>query len=334
MTSTLLVGLVFIGTLIFSLALWGYFLSLGLRWAKAKDVSLIRIAVVTLVVPVLDLAITAVSYSFVSDDALGILIAIRLVTTVVMPCIIIGGMFRLSLLRSLQAWVVALVSQVLMTLFAFLVLRPYLVETFVIPTNSMAPTILGRHWQGKCTKCGEPAFCSPSLDFTGSPQMICSRFHVSQPQNFDRRVHQGDRIVAAKFLRPDRWDIVVFRFPENPSVLFAKRLVGLPGETIEIRDGCVLANGKKLTPPPSVQGIEYLSEVEIYRGTVWGSASHPAKLGKDEYFVLGDFSAQARDSRLWERGAAGHSPYAVPASNMVGVVTNIYWPNSRLCAFR
>jgi signal peptidase I len=334
MIATLLVGSVFVGTLVFSLALWAFFLSLGLRWAKAKNVSVIRIAVVTLLVPVLDLLITAVSHAVLSDEALGVLIAIRLVVTFVIPCMIIGMIFHLSLLRSLQAWLVALVSQLLIMLLVFLVVRPFLVETFAIPTNSMAPTILGQHWQGTCAKCGSPAFCSPSLDFAGSPQMICSRFHVSQPQNIDRRVYQGDRIVAAKFLRPDRWDIVIFRFPENPSVLFAKRLVGLPGETIEIRDGCVLANGRKLTPPPSVQGIEYLSEVENYHGTVWGSADHPAKLGNDEYFVLGDFSAQARDSRLWERGAAGHSPYAVPASNMVGVVTNIYWPNSRWIAFR
>ena len=57
--------------------------------------------------------------------------------------------------------------------------------------------------------------------------------------------------------------------------------------------------------------------------------SRPAKLGDDEYFVLGDFSPQAKDSRLWREGAPGHTPYAVPASHIRGVVTHIYWPPKR-----
>ena len=61
-------------------------------------------------------------------------------------------------------------------------------------------------------------------------------------------------------------------------------------------------------------------------GELWGSNGEPVVLGEDEYFVLGDFSLQSMDSRLWETGAAGHPAFAVPKSHMRGVVTHVYWP--------
>jgi hypothetical protein len=91
----------------------------------------------------------------------------------------------------------------------------------------------------------------------------------------------------------------------------------------------VWIDGQPLTPPEAIRGIEYLSKLEYWPLELWGTAEKPAKLGADEYFVLGDFSAASKDSRLWQKGASGHSPYAVPASYMIGVVTHIYWPPSR-----
>ena len=113
-----------------------------------------------------------------------------------------------------------------------------------------------------------------------------------------------------------------------------KRLVDLPGETVVIKDGAVWINGQKLDPPASLNGLEYVTEIpraphmpplEVFAGT----PDTPAVLGKGEYFVLGDFSLQSSDSRLWEKGAEGHPPYAVPESNIIGVATHIYWPSSR-----
>ena len=165
--------------------------------------------------------------------------------------------------------------------------------------------------------------------------MICSdNFHVTQPTDRGDKVFSADRFLVAKFLRPQRWDLVMFRYPEDPSVLYVKRLVGLPGEEITIKDGQIWANGEMLTPPDSIRGIKYISEVTDRYRELWGSPDHPAKLADDEYFVLGDFSRESKDSRWWKRGAPGHNPFAVPESHLSGVVTHIYWPPSRWRTFR
>jgi signal peptidase I len=158
---------------------------------------------------------------------------------------------------------------------------------------------------------------------------ICPNFHVNEVSEIDQRVFDPDRFLIAKFLQPKRWDVVVFKYPEDPSSLYVMRLVGLPGETIRIEGGAVWADGKKLEPPDSLRGIEYLSEMGGWHDDLWGSKDRPAALGEDEYFVLGDFSAQSKDSRLWNEGAAGHHPFAVPASHLRGVLTHIYWPPER-----
>ena len=164
--------------------------------------------------------------------------------------------------------------------------------------------------------------------------MICGNFHVDQVSELPQDVFPPDRFLVAKFLAPKRWDLVVFQYPENPSTRYVKRLVGLPGETIHIEDGAVWVNGTKLEPPPSLHGIEYLSELPDFRGELWGSKERPAALEKDEYFVLGDFSAQSNDSRLWKHSPTGKHPFAVPESHLRGVVTHVYWPPQRWRIFR
>jgi signal peptidase I len=128
--------------------------------------------------------------------------------------------------------------------------------------------------------------------------------------------------------------LIVFRFPADPSVNYVKRLVGLPGEQLEIRDGGIWINGERLEPPESIRGIRYSPTIEWNGQIHSGPGSDPVTLGPDEYFVLGDFVDQSADSRFWERGAPGHPPYAVPESHLVGVDINTYWPPSRWKSFR
>ncbi len=335
MNSTVLFAAVFLGLLLTSIVLWALFLRLGLLWARVPNVTTRRVLLATLAVLALQIAIN-ILFALVSpsSDLQTILLAIvQLAAAVIVPCWVINRLFQVRFRRAVQAWLPTLLAPAVPLALALFLVRPLLCEAFLVPTNSMAPTLLGKHWRGVCPQCDQPNYCSPAHDFYGSPEpprMICDSFHVTQPPNVDKRVHSGDRFLVAKFLVARRWDLIAFQFPEEPSTLYVKRLVGLPGEKIHIENGSVWVNGQKQIPPESICGIEYLSNLpDGSRTEPWGSKDRPAQLGEDEYFVLGDFSAQARDSRFWERGAPGHNPFAVPESYLKGVVTHTYWPPHR-----
>jgi signal peptidase I len=140
-----------------------------------------------------------------------------------------------------------------------LLVRGFEAEAFVIPTGSMAPTLMGRHKEIVCPQCGYKFTVNASEEVEGvssSEQArerrvaagICQNCRyqvlVSQEPSF-----KGDRILVMKFpydlpflpgaSGPKRWDVVVFRYPEEPEVSYIKRLVGLAGETIRIWYGDV-----------------------------------------------------------------------------------------------
>jgi signal peptidase I len=146
----------------------------------------------------------------------------------------------------------------------------------------------------------------------------------------DDQVFQGDRLIAAKFLRPERWDKIVYRYPEDPSINYVSRLVGLPGEEVRIDRGDVWINGSRAQKPAEISGLVYVADPIALDKPTWG----PVKLGGDECLILGDFSQRAKDSRVWTTGAPGHPPHALPESHILGVVTHIYWPPSRWRIFR
>jgi signal peptidase I len=205
----------------------------------------------------------------------------------------------------------------------------------------MAPALLGVHSRGTCPQCGATAIIPWTEVWRGlrnfPVQAICtSDHHVFAAGNPGSGKFQGDRILANKLLHPRRWDIVALRVPHDPSVIYVERIVGLPNEQVIIRDGSVWIDGKQQMPSLSCGHLKYVTTVPGGDGmrAEWGTERHPAQLGPDEYFVLGDFSESSYDSRFWREGAPGHHPYAVPASNIVGVVTHIYWPISRWRSFR
>ncbi|MFZ5832691.1 MAG: signal peptidase I, partial [Planctomycetota bacterium] len=126
------------------------------------------------------------------------------------------------------------------------------------------------------------------------------------------------RFSVDKVRGSKRWDLVVFRYPVDPTTYYVKRVVGMPGERVEIREGGIWINGKWAALPRELAGLEYTDGSQGgYRPpefvTSW-------QLTDNEYIVLGDFSAKSSDSRLWG---------PVPTENMVGVVQCIYWPPAR-----
>jgi len=316
--------------LLFLGGLWALLLRIGLRWAKVSDVTTRRIVLAIVFAFAVQIGVN-ILLLLILPDPVGqtwVFALLNLTAAAVVPCVLASTIFKAHFR---QAWLPLLVAT--MTLALVFVLRPLLCDAFVMPTNGMAPTLVGQHWQSICPECGQPCFCSPLSDRfgpPGPPLMVCDNFHTTHPSNIDKRIHAGDRFFTAKFLSPRRWDIVVFEYPTDPTKLYAKRLVGLPGEEIYISDGSVWINGKRQSPPDSIQGIQYTSELPGSVGTeLWGSVHRPACLGKDEYFVLGDFSAQTNDSRMWDEGVPGYNPFAVPKSHLVGVVTHTYWPPHR-----
>ena len=127
------------------------------------------------------------------------------------------------------------------------VLRAFMIEAFVIPTGSMAPRLMGEHYDLVCSSCGyEFAFGVADKNVDRSQKQVPP--DVRCPNCDSRTVdpgfaNGGDRVLVLKYLYqfrpPQPWDVVVFKNPQNNRENYIKRLIGVPGETIEIVHGDV-----------------------------------------------------------------------------------------------
>jgi signal peptidase I len=124
-----------------------------------------------------------------------------------------------------------------------------------------------------------------------------------------------ERIFINKFVyrfhfeKIDRGDTVVFWFPGDPSKSYIKRVIGMPGDRVEVRDGSVVVNGNRLEEDYVPQ--EYRDQSEM----------RPTTIGPDEYFVLGDHRSSSNDSRTWGM---------VPRRYIYGKAVFIYWPLEKM----
>ncbi|TWU04230.1 signal peptidase I [Stieleria varia] len=133
--------------------------------------------------------------------------------------------------------------------------RAFIAEAFVIPTGSMAPTLMGAHKDLECQQCGQSFQVGASKERREQRQVstvvagMCPNCRYVNSLDLkdapDHGTFNGDRILVSKFAYtiadPERWDVIVFKFPGNPKQNYIKRLVGLPGETLRIQHGDVYA---------------------------------------------------------------------------------------------
>ncbi|MGD2073581.1 MAG: signal peptidase I [Gammaproteobacteria bacterium] len=186
---------------------------------------------------------------------------------------------------------------------AVLLLRSFLVEPFRIPSGSMMPTLLVG-------------------DF-----ILVNKFEygIRLPVLNTKVVDLGD---------PERGDVVVFRFPENPSIDYIKRVVGVPGDHIQYSNKTLIVNGEKVPQVPagsyigsgsglSMSGAEVRREVlgdvehDILVMPNMRGVSTDAVVPEGHYFVMGDNRDNSNDSRYWG---------FVPDENLVGQAFMI-WMN-------
>ncbi|MFV0519138.1 MAG: signal peptidase I [Lachnospirales bacterium] len=132
--------------------------------------------------------------------------------------------------------------------------------------------------------------------------------------SMENTIMTEDRLIANRlaytFSDPERFDIIVFKWPDDETQNYVKRIIGLPGDTIEIKGGLLYINGV-LTEEP------YLKE------TPFDQDYGPYNVPEGHYFTLGDNRNWSKDSRLWE------NTY-VPRENIVAKPLFRYLPNFKI----
>ena len=131
-------------------------------------------------------------------------------------------------------------------------------------------------------------FCVVAITFLFI-QFVGQRTHVNG-DSMNVTLQDGDNLIVDKlsyrFKDPERFDIIVFPYQYQEKTYYIKRIIGMPGETLQVIDGMVYIDGEMLDE-------SYGKEVMDYAGI----ASEPVELGQDEYFVLGDNRNNSSDSR-------------------------------------
>lgn len=182
---------------------------------------------------------------------------------------------------ALREWVESLIIAFILALF----IRQFIIQAFKIPTGSMRTTLLE------------------------GDRILVNKFIYGAKIPFT-----GLRLPALR--KPKRGDVIVFIYPQDPKKDFIKRLIALPGETVEIKNGSIYINEFPIKEP-RVNNRYYYNRPE----SDYGQEGQVIKVADDSYYVLGDNSSSSQDSRYWG---------FVPKKNLLGRAMLIYWPINRM----
>jgi len=148
------------------------------------------------------------------------------------------------------------------------------------------------------------------------------RYFVFQPffvrgQSMEPNFYQGDYLIidelSYQFRAPQRGEVIVFKYPNDPSQRYIKRIIGLPGETVKIQEGKVF-----IEQDGEIQALDELAYLSQFSQTL---GDVQMTLDKNDYFVLGDNRSVSADSRRWG---------VLPEENIVGRVFLRAWPFAAL----
>jgi len=191
-------------------------------------------------------------------------------------------------------------------LIAALVIRQLIVQAYTIPTSSMEKTLL----VGDFLLVNKFVYGMQTPDWVGIPY---TEIGFWMPWVY--------RFPAIK--DPDPYDVIIFRFPENPMLDYIKRCIAVPGQTIEVKNKRVFVDSVAFPNPPDMQHIDRIIYPQNITGGMrifnqLGSRDNfgPLSMPDQMYWAMGDNRDNSEDSRVW-----GYVPY----KNIVGQALVIYF---------
>lgn len=178
-----------------------------------------------------------------------------------------------------REWIESIIIAAILALFV----RTFFFEPYKIPTSSMVPTLIP----------GDKIFVTKMIYGPRIPWF-------------------GWRLPGIR--KPERGEVMVFISPPERNKCYIKRVVGMPGDAVEIRLGNIYINGEAVSDPK-------VSKNFYYNVGDYGKEGIAIKVPEESYFVLGDNSASSRDSRYWG---------FVPFKDVIGKSLFIWWPPKRV----
>ena len=182
-------------------------------------------------------------------------------------------------ISAIREWTESIVIAFILAMF----IRTFFIQAFKIPSGSMRPTLMERD------------------------RLMVNKLRYGPKIPFTAKRLPG-------FSKPQRGDVIVFVYPVDSSRDFIKRLVGLAGETVEIIDGDVFIDGRRVEDP-RIKNVYYYNRGEYAR------EGQKIVVPEGHFFVLGDNSGSSSDGRFWG---------FVPEKNVLGRAELIYWPFNRI----